>query len=134
MLKLDQTHKLMKNILYHLLFLVFIVLITGFVIFGPSGQMDTTQALAVSGSLVLYTIALAFVGETKNQTAEELNQKNTATKAAYISATIVFSLGVIYQILVSNNLDWWLLGGLVVMNLTKLISLIYGSINSKNVV
>lgn len=134
MLKLDQTHKLMKNILYHLLFLVFIALITGFVIFGPSGQMDTTQALAVSGSLVLYTIALAFVGETKNQTAEESNQKNTATKAAYISATIVFSLGVIYQILVSKNLDWWLLGGLVVMNLTKLISLIYGSINSKNVV
>lgn len=48
-----------------------------------------------------------------------------ANRAALISGTIVLSLGVLYQLFISHQLDYWLLLALMGINLSKIVSLIY---------
>ncbi|MBL8029892.1 MAG: hypothetical protein JNN11_01455 [Candidatus Doudnabacteria bacterium] len=122
----------MKNILYHLLFLVFISLISGFVLLGQAGQLELNQALAVSGGLVLYALAMVFVGETKETDQRQSNFKNVSAKTGLTAAIAVLCLGLMYQMLFTNTIDWWLIASLVAINLTKLITLIFLNTNSKS--
>jgi hypothetical protein len=115
----------MKNILYYLLLLVFIALVAGFLVFGRPDSMGMTQMLGVSAGLVLYTIAMSFVGEGIALDERAVLHRNISNRAGLIAGNIVFSLGIIYQMFFLHSIDWWLLVGLIAINLTKIISLIY---------
>ena len=115
----------MKNIIYYLLLLVFIALMGGFLIMGRPDAMGMHQMLGVSAALILYTIAMSFVGEGQNQDERQVQHKNISNRAGLVAGSIIFSLGILYQLFIKHSVDYWLLAGLIVINLTKIISLIY---------
>lgn len=115
----------MKIIIYYLLLLVFITLVAGFLIIGRPDSMGMNQMLGVSAALILYAIGMSFAGEGKNQAEPEVLHKNLANRAALVAGIIVFSLGILYQLFISHSIDYWLLVGLITINLTKIISLIF---------
>jgi hypothetical protein len=115
----------MKTIIYYLLLLVFIALIAGSMVMGRADTMGMNQMLGLSAALILYTVGMSFVGEGQHQDERELLHKNLANRAGLIAGTIVFSVAILYQLFVTHKVDYWLLIGLVVINLTKIISLIY---------
>ena len=115
----------MKIIIYYLLLLVFIALIGGFLLSGNAGAMGMTQMLGISAGLVLYTIAISLVGENSPADEREVLHRNLSNRAGLIAGTIIFSIGLIYQLFVTHRLDYWLLTGLIVINLAKIVSLIY---------
>lgn len=115
----------MKTIIYYLLLLVFIALVTGALILGTPNAMGMRQMIGVSAALVLYSIAMSFVGEGKNQDERAVLHKNLSNRAGLIAGSVVFSLAILYQLFFKHSVDYWLLIGLIVINLTKIISLIY---------
>lgn len=115
----------MKTIIYYLLLLVFVVLIAGYTMFARIDSMGMSQMLGVSAGLILYTIAMSFVGEGKNQDERAVLHKNLANRAGLVAGSVIFSLGILYQLFAKHQVDYWLLAGLIVINLTKLISLIF---------
>ncbi len=114
----------MKILIYYLLLLIAIALITGFSI-STSGNMAMPQMLALSAGLVLYVVALSFVGEGVPEDEREQHHRHIANRAALVAGTIVLCLGVVTQLFISHRIDYWLLFGLVTINLTKIISLIW---------
>ena len=115
----------MKNILYYLFLLIFIALVAGFLIMGRPDSMGMSQMLGVSAGLVLYTLAMIFVGEGTSLDERQILHRNISNRAGLIAGNIIFSLGIIYQMFILHSVDWWLLAGLIVINLTKIISLIF---------
>jgi hypothetical protein len=115
----------MKNILYYLLLLVLIALTGGYMFSFGSSSMSMPQMLGISTVLVIYTVAMCFVGEGQNLDERGVLHRNLSNRFGLIAGNIIFSLGLIYQIFISHALDFWLLAGLIVINLTKLVSLIY---------
>ncbi len=115
----------MKLILYYLALLVFVAVIAGFMISQGGGSMAMQQMLGVSGALVLYTVAMSLIGEGHSQDERDLLHKYMANRAGLIAGTVVFALGIIYQMFVSHHIDYWLLVGLITINLTKIVSLIF---------
>ncbi len=114
----------MKSLIYYLLLLVAIALITGFMLSG-AGSMAMPQIIGISGALVLYAIALSFVGEGTPEDERELAHRHTANRAGLIAGTVVLCLGTLFQLFTRHTIDYWLLTGLITINLTKIISLIY---------
>lgn len=114
----------MKNIIYYLLLLIFIALLAGYLIMGNPAAMGMQQILGISAALILYTVAISFVGEGHSKDEREQSHKYLANRAALIAGTIIFCLAILYQ-LFTHNIDYWLLVGLIVLNLTKIITLIY---------
>ena len=115
----------MKLILYYLLLLVFIALVAGYLLSGDATAMGMKQMIGVSAALVLYTVGVSLVGEGAGGDEREVLHRNLSNRAGLIAGTVIFSLGLIYQLFVSHHLDWWLLAGLIAINLTKIVSLIY---------
>ena len=115
----------MKIIIYYLLLLVLIALTGGYLLSQPMDSMTMPAMLSVSVALVLYTIGISLVGETNNLDERDISHRNMSNRTALIAGTIIFSIGLIYQMFISHMLDWWLLAGLIVINLTKIVSLIY---------
>ncbi len=116
----------MKVITYYLLLLVFIALFAGFLLqSGPEG-MSMEKTLSACFFLVLYVVAMSLVGEGKTADERELAHRYVANRLALIAGTIVLSLGILYQ-LFTHEVDYWLLAGLVVINLVKIVSLIYSN-------
>lgn len=115
----------MKNILYYLLLLIFIALLSGFLIFGRMDAMSMPQMLGVSAFLVLYTVAMSLVGEGVKQDEREILHRNLANRAGLVAGLIILSLGALCQLFINHKIDYWLLAGLIVINLTKIVSLIY---------
>jgi len=116
----------MKIIIYYLLLLVFIALLTGFLIQGEADSMSMKKMLSVSVLLALYVVGMSLVGEGKTEDERALHHRYLSNRIALVSGTIFLSFGVLYQ-LFTHNLDVWLLAGLIVINLTKIISLIYSN-------
>ncbi len=114
----------MKTIIYYLLLLVFIALIAGFLTFGRPAAMGMSQMITVSAALAFYALAMSIVGEGVKQDEREILHRNLANRAGLIAGLAIFSLGIIVQ-LFAHRIDYWLLSGLVAINLTKIISLIY---------
>lgn len=114
----------MKNILYYLFLLIFIALLSGFLIFGQGSTMSMPQMLGVSAFLVFYTVAMSLVGEGVKQDEREVLHRNLANRAGLAAGLVILSLGAIIQVF-EHKIDYWLLAGLIVINLTKIISLIY---------
>jgi hypothetical protein len=115
----------MKTLLYYLFLLVAIALITGFVISANGGSMSMPQMLGVSAALVLYTIAMSFVGEGKIIDEREQAHRYVANRSALIAGTVIASIGLIFQMFIIHHLDYWLLIALITINLTKIVSLIW---------
>ncbi len=116
----------MKLILYYLALLIFVAIVAGFMISQGGGSgMAMQQMLGVSGALVLYTVAMSLVGEGHSADERDLLHKYMANRAGLIAGTVIFSLGIIYQMFVSHSIDYWLLVGLIGINLTKIVSLIF---------
>lgn len=115
----------MKKIIYYLLLLVFIALLSGFLMFGQGSSMSMPQMLGVSAFLILYTVAMSLVGETGVNDERDILHRNLSNRAGLVAGLIVLSLGILYQLFITHNIDYWLLTGLVVINLTKIVSLIY---------
>ena len=61
----------MKNIIYYLLLLVFIALVTGYLVMGRVDSMGMSQMVGAGAALVLYTVAMSFVGEGTNHDERE---------------------------------------------------------------
>lgn len=115
----------MKIIVYYLVLLILIALVTGFLLQGgPS--MTMPQMISVSVVLVIYTIAMSMVGEGKVVDERELQHRYTSNRMGLIAGTIILSVGVLVQ-LFSHALDYWLLAGLIAINLVKIVSLIYSN-------
>lgn len=116
---------MMKSILYYLLLLILICLTAGFLLPGSQQEaMSMPKMLSVSAVLVIYTVALSLVGEGKNQDERQVLHKNLANRFGLIAGTIILSFAILYQ-LFTHRLDYWLLVGLIGINLTKIVSLIY---------
>lgn len=115
----------MKTLLYYLFLLIAIALITGFIISANDSAMSMPQMLGVSAGLVLYTIAISLVGENKAIDEREHAHRYIANRAGLIAGTVIVSLGIMYQLFITHHLDYWLLIALIVINLTKIVSLIW---------
>ena len=115
----------MKTIIYYLLLLIFIALLSGFLIFGQANTMSMPQMLGVSAFLGLYTVAMSLVGEMGVTDERDVLHRNLANRAGLVAGLVVLSLGVLYQMFVAHRIDYWLLTGLIAINLTKIISLIF---------
>ncbi len=115
----------MKIIIYYLLLLVFIAVFGGFVISHNGGDMSMQQMVSVSALLVLYVIGMSLAGEGKTVDERESAHRYFSNRAALVAGTITLSLGILYELFISHQLDYWLLGALIVINLTKIVSLIY---------
>jgi hypothetical protein len=115
----------MKVLLYYISLLIFIALITGFLLAnGDSDAMSMSEIISVCGALILYVIGMSLVGEGKAADEREVAHRYFANRSALIGGTIIISLGIFYQ-LFTHKLDYWLLGSLIVMNVVKIVSLIY---------
>ena len=86
--------------------------------------MGLKQILPISGGLILYLIGLSVVGEGKLGDEREISHRYLSNRAALIAGSVILSLGIIYQ-LFTHQLDYWLLVGLIAVNLTKIISLVF---------
>ena len=115
----------MKTIIYYLLLLVFLALVSGFLIFGRAEAMTMPQMLGITAFLAVYTIAMSLVGEMGVADERDVLHRNLANRAGLVAGLVILSLGVLYQMFVIHKIDYWLLTGLIVINLTKIISLIY---------
>ena len=114
----------MRVIIYYLLLLIFIALLAGFLIQSDASRMSMGKVLSVCALLAVYVVAMSLVGEGKTSDERALHHRYLSNRAALVSGTVVLSIGIFYQ-LFAHSLDAWLLAGLIVINLVKIISLIY---------
>lgn len=87
--------------------------------------MSMVKLLSLSSALVVYTAALSLVGEGKVEDERAEHHRYLANRIALITGTTVLTLAVLYQLLFHHQVDFWLLTGLIVINLSKIISLIW---------
>ncbi len=116
----------MKKIIYYIVLLVFIALLTGFLVQVKPNYtaMTPSQMISVSVLLAIYVVAMSFVGEGKTTDEREGFHRYFSNRSALLAGTVVLSLGVLYQIF-TKQLDYWLLAALIIINLVKIASLIY---------
>jgi dipeptide/tripeptide permease len=117
----------MKIIYYYISLLVFIAMLTGFVISQSQAtdSMGMGTMLGISAALIVYVVAMSLVGEGPQADERELLHRRVANRVAMITGTVILSIGVLYQLFITHHLDYWLLIALVGINLSKIISLIY---------
>jgi len=84
------------------------------------------QMVSVSAFLVLYVIGLSLAGEGKTVDEREVAHRYFSNRAALIAGTVILSIGILWQ-LFSHTMDYWLLASLVIINLVKIIGLIYSN-------
>ena len=114
----------MKILKYYSLLLVFIVLFTGFLIQKEGTEMSMGQVLSLCVLLVFYIVAISFVGEGTTHDERDIAHRYMANRVALLAGTVVLSLGILYQLL-THVIDYWLLAGLIAINVVKIVSLIY---------
>ena len=117
----------MKLIFYYLSLLVFLAIVTGFLISQNQAQatMGMSTMLGIGVALGLYVVAMSLIGEGPQEDEREAHHRRIANRTAMITGTIILSIGVLYQLFVIHQLDYWLLIALMGINLSKIVSLIY---------
>ncbi len=113
----------MRNIVYYLLLLVFIALLSGYLL-SQGESMAMAQIALASVLLAGYTVTLSLVGHGPATDERETRHRHLASRAALTAATAVLSLGVVVQLFL-HRIDWWLLASLVAANLSKIVTLLY---------
>ncbi len=117
----------MKLILYYQSLLLFLAIVTGYLI----SQTQSTEAMkmpamvSIGVALAIYVVAMSLVGEGPKEDEREAHHRMIANRAAMIAGSVILSLGVLYQVFISHQLDYWLLVALMGINLSKIVSLIY---------
>ncbi len=119
----------MKIIVYYILLLVFVALLTGYILQPHSSPMSMKQMVSISLLLGVYVVGMSLAGEGKTADEREVQHRYIANRMALLAGTIVISAGVLVE-LFTHHLDPWLLAGLIAINLVKIVSLIYS--NYKN--
>jgi hypothetical protein len=114
----------MKIIVYYIVLLVFVALLSGFVWAKGYSSMTMPEMLGICVALAVYVVAMSLVGEGKATDERDSAHRYASARAALVVGTIFLSLAVVFQLL-THQLDYWLLAGLIVLNLTKILSLIY---------
>lgn len=116
----------MKHIVYTLL-LTLLLGLTAADLFATSSMdaMSMPRLYSLCTALVLYTIGISLVGETHNADERDVMHRNVSNRVALICGTIFLSSGLIYSLFVLHSINRWLLAGLVVINLTKVATLLY---------
>lgn len=115
----------LKILIYYILLLALIALVTGYLLFEPMNEMSMPAIISICTFLVLYSVLISLAGEIKSEDEREVMHRNLSNRVATIAATIFISGGLIYQIFVTHHIDWWLLATIIIVNLTKISSLIY---------
>jgi hypothetical protein len=116
----------MKIIIYYLLLLVFVAILAGFLLQYRTAAMSMQQMVSVSVLLGLYVVGMSLVGEGKIVDERDMHHRYLANRFALLAGTIALSVGVLYQVF-THKLDLWLLAALIVMNLVKIITLMYAN-------
>ncbi len=114
-----------KILVYYLLLLVLIALIAGYLLFKPMDSMSMPALISICTFLVLYSVLISLAGEIKSEDEREILHRNLSNRLATVAATLFISGGLIYQIFIIHRIDWWLLATIIVINITKITSLIY---------
>ena len=114
----------MKILFYYIALLIFIALLSGFLLAKDGDAMTMPVILSICGAFSLYVVGMSIVGEGRSVDEREMSHRYTSARVALIAGTAFLSLAVVYQLL-THQLDYWLLAGLVVINLAKILSLIY---------
>ncbi len=117
----------MKVIIYYLLLLVLLALTAGYALSGQAGAMSMQQIYSICGLLAVYTVGMSLVGEVKNTDERDMWHRNFANRVALIAGTAFISIAIFFQLFRNHSVDLWLLAALVVVNLTKIITLIYAN-------
>lgn len=115
----------MKLIIYYCSLFILVVLLTGFIIQYGSAPMSMPQMISFSLLLIIYVVGVSIVGYGKAIDERETHHRYLAGRNALTFGTIVLSIGILYQLFISHDLDYWLLLGLVAINASKIASLIY---------
>lgn len=84
------------------------------------------KMVSLSIALGAYVVLLSFVGEGRAEDERQAAHRYFGSRIALIAGTTVLSLGILWQMF-HHELDYWLLAGLIAMNLTKIVSLIYAT-------
>ena len=116
----------MKIIVYYLVLLILIALLAGFLVQGTPDSMSMGQMISISVLLGVYVVAMSLVGEGKVVDERDMQHRYTSNRLALIAGTVILSAGVLVQ-LFNHALDYWLLAGLIAVNLVKIVSLIYSN-------
>lgn len=116
----------MKIISYYFALLILIALIAGFLLQGDSNSMSMPQMISISVFLGVYVVAMSVIGEGKAADERELKHRYVSNRLALVAGTILLSIGILVQ-LFDHTLDYWLLAGLIGINIVKIISLIYSN-------
>lgn len=117
----------MKTIIYYLLLLVLLALTFGYILSGQANGMTMVQLYSVSALLVAYTVGVSLVGEIKNTDERDLLHRDFSNRMAHMVGSAFLVIAILFQLFSHHTLDVWLITTLVVINLTKIISLIYAS-------
>ncbi len=117
----------MKIISYYILLLALIVLVTVFLLSGQNemAAMSMSKLATIVLLLGVYVVGMSVAGEGKAEDEREINHRYIANRLGLLVGTLVLSAGLLYQLFVTHQLDYWLLAGLIAINLVKIISLIY---------
>lgn len=115
------------KILTYYIFLLALISTLGIILI-KTNQSDTVMTMqamiSVSVFLVAYVIGSSLVGEGKTEDERATVHRYKANRYALIAGTVILSYGIIYQ-LFTHHLDYWLIYGLIGINLSKIGSLIY---------
>lgn len=117
----------MKLIIYYLSLLVFLAIVTGYLISQNSTTDPMTMGVMVgiSAALVVYVVAMSLIGEGPKEDERGVLHRQIANRIALIVGSSILSIGILYQLFVSHNLNYLALIALMGINLSKIISLIY---------
>ncbi len=118
----------MKLIIYYLSLLVFLAMVTGYLISQASTAatpMSMGTMVGISAALVIYVVGMSLIGEGPKEDERETMHRQLANRVALIVGSSLLSIGVLYQLFISHQLNYLALIVLMVINLSKIISLIY---------
>lgn len=115
----------LKILIYYILLLGLIALIAAYLQFKPMNEMSMPALISICTFLAIYSILISLAGETRSEDEREILHRNLSNRVSTVAATVFISGGLIYQLFISHSINWWLLATIIVINLTKITSLIY---------
>lgn len=117
----------MKLIIYYLSLLVFLAIVTGYLISQNSSTNPMTMGVMVgiSAALAIYVVAMSLIGEGSKEDERGVLHRQIANRIALIVGSSVLSIGILCQLFASHDLNYLALIALMGINLSKIISLIY---------
>src|SRR5258708_27902874 len=111
----------MKIIIYYLILLIFIALLTGFLLQQHSDGMSMPTMLSISVLLSIYVVAMSMVGEGKTIDEREVSHRYIANRSALMAGTVFFFIWILYQLFI-NNFDYFFLKRFIIINFFKIVS------------